>query len=136
MYCTLSQVLLVREKETAKLFALKIISKDYLNSFKEVEHTRSERNILENLTSLSHPFLMRMHHSFQTRTELYMVLDYHYGGDIATQLAKLQTMDENRVRFYAAEIVLGIEELHKRGIIYRCVIHIHTMIDHKCSIGI
>jgi len=34
-------------------------------------------------------------------------------------LAITPRFSEERARFYSAEIILGIEELHKRGVIYR-----------------
>lgn len=40
----------------------------------------AERNVL--LKSLKHPFLVRLHYSFQTSEKLYFVLDYVNGGEV------------------------------------------------------
>lgn len=40
----------------------------------------AERNVL--LKSLKHPFLVRLHYSFQTAEKLYFVLDYVNGGEV------------------------------------------------------
>lgn len=40
----------------------------------------AERNVL--LKSLKHPFLVRLHYSFQTPEKLYFVLDYVNGGEV------------------------------------------------------
>ncbi|ORX77097.1 kinase-like protein [Basidiobolus meristosporus CBS 931.73] len=115
----MGKVLLVREYATGKLLALKAISKEWVILHREVEHTKSERNILATVTSVQHPFLIRLHHSFQTNSQLFLVLDYYPGGDIATQLGKWHSFSPERSKFYAAEIVLGIQELHRLGIVYR-----------------
>ncbi|KAI1318056.1 hypothetical protein EDD11_007290 [Mortierella claussenii] len=115
----MGKVMLVREHKSKKLFALKAISKEWVILQREIEHTRSERDILANVAKISHPFLIKLRHSFQSNAQLFMVLDYYPGGDIATQLAKWHRFEPDRCLFYAAEIVLGIEELHRQGIVYR-----------------
>lgn len=50
---------------------------------------------------------------------LYFVMDYVNGGELFYHLQKDKRFTEERVRFYAAEIVLGLEYLHNQGIIYR-----------------
>ncbi|KAF9971474.1 hypothetical protein BGZ73_005592 [Actinomortierella ambigua] len=115
----MGKVILVREKQSRKLFALKIISKEWVILQREIEHTKSERNILAHVAKISHPFLIKLRHSFQDNAQLFMVLDFYPGGDIATQLAKFHKFEPPRCLFYTAEIVLGIEELHRLGIVYR-----------------
>lgn len=80
-------------------------------------HTRAERDILVLLRS--QPFLVNLHHVFQTSSQLFLVLDYYPGGDIATQLSLLSIFDQDRTRFYAAEIVHALGILHDHGIVYR-----------------
>ncbi|CAG8843144.1 27739_t:CDS:1, partial [Racocetra persica] len=106
-------VILSREKSTNRLYALKVISKEWVVFRQEVEHTRTERDILAIASRTSHPFLIRLRESFHDSNQLFLVLDYYPGGDIATQLAKWHRFDDARCLFYAAEIVLGIEELHR-----------------------
>ncbi len=45
--------------------------------------------------------------------------DFHPGGDLATQLARWGRLGRDRARFYAAEIVEGVDGLHAAGVIYR-----------------
>ena len=46
-------------------------------------------------------------------------MDFHPGGDLATQLSRWGRLGRDRARFYAAEIVEGVEGLHAAGVIYR-----------------
>ena len=41
------------------------------------------------------------------------------GGELFTHLRKAFKFNEDRAKFYAAELVLAIEYLHGKGIIYR-----------------
>jgi hypothetical protein len=44
---------------------------------------------------------------------LYFVMDYINGGELFHHLQKDKKFNDERVKFYAAEIVLGLEYLHK-----------------------
>ncbi|GBB84120.1 hypothetical protein RclHR1_10760002 [Rhizophagus clarus] len=115
----MGKVFLTRERRSNKLYALKAISKEWVVFRHEVEHTKTERDILASISTISHPFLIKLRESYQDVNQLFLVLDYYPGGDIATQLAKWHKFDDARCLFYAAEIILGIEELHRLGIVYR-----------------
>jgi len=82
----------------------------------KVEHTLAEKHILQRI---HHPFLVNLHYSFQTEDKLYFVLDYINGGELFFHLQKEKRFAEERVKFYAAEILLALEHLHANGIIYR-----------------
>lgn len=46
-------------------------------------------------------------------------MDFLNGGELFYHLRREQRFNEDRIRFYAAEIILALEYLHSRGIIYR-----------------
>jgi serum/glucocorticoid-regulated kinase 2 len=48
-----------------------------------------------------------------------LVLDYCPGGDLSLHLANRITFTEEETRFFVAELVLAIEHLHTKDIIYR-----------------
>merc|ERR1711988_230458 len=82
----------------------------------QVEHTKTERNVLE---TVSHPFIVTLHYAFQTPKKLYFVLEYCPGGELFFHLSRAGCFSEGRCRFYASEILLAIEYLHRLNIIYR-----------------
>jgi serine/threonine protein kinase len=75
-----------------------------------------ERTILE---KLNHPFIVKLHFAFQTPERLYFVIDFLNGGELFFHLRKEHRFNEDRTRFYASEILLALECLHKNGIVYR-----------------
>ncbi|EGG16926.1 protein serine/threonine kinase [Cavenderia fasciculata] len=110
------KVIQVRKKDTGEIFAMKVLSKKHIVEHNEVEHTLSERNILQ---KINHPFLVNLNYSFQTEDKLYFILDYINGGELFYHLQKEKKFSEDRVRYYGAEIVLALEHLHLSGVIYR-----------------
>jgi serine/threonine protein kinase len=62
---------------------------------------------------------MNLHYAFQTLDKLYLVMDFLNGGELFYHLRREQKFDESRIKYYAAEIILALECLHKEGIIYR-----------------
>jgi serine/threonine protein kinase len=110
------RVLLVRKRDTRKVYAMKILKKAVIAARGEIEHTRTERSVL---AKLDHPFLAKLHWSFQTEECLYFVMDFINGGELFHHLSIEKRFSEERARFYVAEIVSGMEYLHKAGVIYR-----------------
>lgn len=78
-----------------------------------------ERDILTTIAKVRHPFLVRLHYALQDPKQLFLAVDYHIGGDLATQLAKFVKFSSKRCLLYSAEILLGLQELHRLGILYR-----------------
>lgn len=110
------KVVQVRHKNTGDVYAMKILNKKNIYDRGEVEHTRTEKNIL---MRINHPFLMKLHYSFQAPDKLYLVMDFINGGELFYHLQSERKFSNDRARFYTAEIVLALEHLHKNGIIYR-----------------
>ncbi len=110
------RVRVVQHKTTKQLYALKYINKSKCIQMKAVENIISERKILEQIDC---NLIVNMRYAFQDEDNLFMVLDLMLGGDLRFHLDRLGTMPEEYVRFYAAEIALGLNYLHSLNIIHR-----------------
>lgn len=110
------KVLLVKKKDTGKVYAMKVLKKDVVAARGEVEHTRTEKSVM---SKLDHPFLAKLYWSFQTGEKLYFIMDFINGGELFFHLSREKKFTEDRTRFYSAEIISGVEYLHKAGVIYR-----------------
>lgn len=115
------KVMLVRHRHESggaegDVFAMKMLRKENVIKRNQVEHTKTERNVLE---AVSHPFIVTLHYAFQTPKKLYFVLEYCPGGELFFHLSRAGRFSEGRCRFYASEILLAIEYLHRLNIIYR-----------------
>jgi serine/threonine protein kinase SCH9 len=116
---TFGQVYQVRKKDTGRIYAMKVLSKKVIVQKKEVAHTIGERNILVRTAKTSSPFIVSLKFSFQTPTDLYLVTDYMSGGELFWHLQREGKFSEERAKFYIAELVLALENLHSKGIVYR-----------------
>eukprot|EP01062_Namystynia_karyoxenos_P022615 TRINITY_DN18686_c0_g1_i1.p1 TRINITY_DN18686_c0_g1~~TRINITY_DN18686_c0_g1_i1.p1 ORF type:complete len:527 (+),score=218.75 TRINITY_DN18686_c0_g1_i1:118-1581(+) len=107
------KVIKVKKKEDGQLYALKIMRKDAITKPREV---MSERAVLQ---QVDHPFVVRLINAFQTPSKLCLVLSYLPGGDMKHHLRQGTLFPEEKARFYAAEVLLALDDLHKQNIIYR-----------------
>ena len=81
------RVHLVRSKHNSRSYAVKVLSKDRVVKMKQVEHTNSEREMLERVR---HPFLVNLWGTFKCSKNLYMVMDFVAGGELFSLLRKSQ----------------------------------------------
>lgn len=110
------KVVQVRKISDGKVYAMKILKKEMVVKRKQYDHTLSERRILE---SINHPFIVSLRYAFQSELKLYMVFEFFNGGELYHYLSEGGRFTEERARFYCAEIILGLDYLHQRGIVYR-----------------
>ena len=97
---------------------MKMLAKTTTIERGQENHVKSERSLLSLASELS-DWVVRLHYSFQDRDFLYFALDYMPGGDLLGLLIKMDIFPENFARFYFAEMVMAIEEVHKLGMIHR-----------------
>ncbi|KAJ3361552.1 Serine/threonine kinase [Allomyces arbusculus] len=112
------KVMLAEEKHSKKLYAIKVLKKEFVIENDEVESTRSEKRILLTANRARHPFLINLYACMQTATRLYFVMEYVSGGDLMLHIQR-QQFSERRAKFYAAEVLLALEFLHQNNIVYR-----------------
>eukprot|EP00164_Ancoracysta_twista_P003621 GFYU01004850.1.p1 GENE.GFYU01004850.1~~GFYU01004850.1.p1 ORF type:complete len:283 (-),score=80.49 GFYU01004850.1:5-853(-) len=77
---------------------------------------RTERNIL---TQMDHPFIVSLHFAFQSKSKLFLVMDFLNGGPLFNHLCLEKMLSEKEAKFFIAEMVLAIDHLHKMKIIHR-----------------
>ncbi|CAN6721573.1 unnamed protein product [Malus baccata var. baccata] len=110
------EVRLCRAKGTGEIYAMKKLKKSEMLSRGQVEHVRSERNLLAEVDSR---FIVQLHYSFQDSDFLYLIMEYLPGGDIMTLLMREDTLSEDVARFYIAESILAIYSIHQHNYIHR-----------------
>ena len=120
------EVFLVKRRSDSELFAMKVLRKDVIMGQNLVKYAMTERNVL---SYIKHPFIVSLEAAFQTSTSLFLILNYCPGGDLGWHLAREKRFSEHRARIYAAEVLLALEELHQRDIIFRDLKPDNVVID-------
>ena len=110
------EVYLVQKINTKEKFAMKVLRKERIMGQNLLKYAIAERNVL----SLSnHPFIVKLNFAFQTSTKLFLILEYCPNGDLAKHLLFEKRFSEERAKFYICEVLLALENLHQRDIIFR-----------------
>ncbi|KAK4523374.1 hypothetical protein GAYE_PCTG52G1268 [Galdieria yellowstonensis] len=103
------------DKESGEKVALKIIKKDSFKA-KELEHLQREVEILR---SMQHPNIVQTYDIFETKTRIYIILEFMEGGELFNAIATAGHFSESDARDIMKEILHGVGYLHQRGIVHR-----------------
>jgi 3-phosphoinositide dependent protein kinase-1 len=111
-----SHVVLARHKTTGEEVALKVVDKKYVVRHNVINYIRSERALL---ASINYEGFINLKYTFQDVYSLYMALEYCPNGELYDQIRLKGRLTEADTRFYAAEIVLMLEQLRRANIVHR-----------------
>lgn len=138
----------MRHRSEGGLFAMKVLRKAHMSAKNQAVHALSERNALA-AAAASTSWIVRLHWSFQDDSALFLVMDlcsgYVYAsihnpgllrplsdpshtpppppsnprGDFMSLLIREDVLPEAAMRFYAAEAICALEEVHALGFVHR-----------------
>jgi len=108
----------ITKKDTGELFALKRLGKQAILSSGDgyLESVWTERRIMSLCKS---PFLCHLIYAFQTNRELFLVMPFCQGGDLRYHMREHGPLSEDHARFYAAELLCGLADLHAKRVVFR-----------------
>lgn len=84
------KVMLAETKRSRRLYAIKVLKKEFIIENDEVESIRSEKRVFLIANRERHPFLTNLHACFQTETRVYFVMEYISGGDLMLHIQRGQ----------------------------------------------
>ncbi|GLG97825.1 cAMP-dependent protein kinase catalytic subunit 1 [Gryllus bimaculatus] len=120
------RVFLVRNKRQGTYHALKVLDKGQIYKMKQIEHTLNEKRIL---LTIRFPFIIWMDFFFKDNSNLYFAMPFVSGGEMFTHLRKFGKFPEEQAKFYASQVVLGLEFLHNVDVVYRDLKPENILID-------
>lgn len=112
-------VFLAKKKATGDYYAIKVLKKADMIAKNQITNVKAERMIL--MKQAESPFVAKLYFTFQSKENLYLVMEYLNGGDCAALIKSLGSLPEEWTKNYIAEVVLGLEYLHQRGVVHRYV---------------
>ena len=120
-------VYLARKKLTGDYFAIKALRKSDMIAKNQVMNVKSERAIM--MFQSDKPYVAKLFATFQNKDNLFLVMEYLPGGDLATLIKMMGTLPDEWVRQYLAEIIIGVEDMHQNGIIHHDLKPDNLLID-------
>lgn len=106
-------------RATGKMYACKKLEKKRIKKRKGEAMVLIEKQILQKINSR---FVVNLAYAYETKDALCLVLTIMNGGDLKFHIYNMggdPGLDIQRARFYAAEVVCGLDHLHQQGIVYR-----------------
>ena len=106
---TFSRVRIARHKASGKYLALKILKKAEIIRLKQVDHTMSEKAILQ---KINHPMIITLYGTSQDDLHLCMYMEFVSGGELFSHLRRAGRFTNDTGKFFAASIILAMQHLH------------------------
>ncbi|KAH7842532.1 hypothetical protein Vadar_006465 [Vaccinium darrowii] len=119
--------------DSGELLAVKQVSIAANSASKEktqahIRELEEEVNLLKNL---SHPNIVRYLGTAREEESLNILLEFVPGGSISSLLGKFGSFPESVIRMYTKQLLLGLEYLHKNGIMHRDIKGANILVDNK-----
>ncbi|KAJ1367795.1 G protein-coupled receptor kinase 2 [Parelaphostrongylus tenuis] len=119
-----------RKADTGKMYAMKCLDKKRIK-MKQGETLALNERIMLSLVSTGQdcPFIVCMTYAFQSSDKLCFILDLMNGGDLHYHLSQHGVFTEAEMLFYASEVILGLEHMHNRFVVYRDLKPANILLD-------
>ena len=113
--------------KTDYYLAMKQLSKAEIFKKNFITNIFYERDILNILYNVH---IVNLYLTFQDDDYLYMIMDYLEGGDLRKHM-KAKIFNIRQIKFVAACVIIGLEYIHRKGIIHRDIKPENLIFDDK-----
>lgn len=122
-------VLKVQREDDKLFYAMKVLEKQQIIKENAIQQCKDEAAIQQ--MAGEHPFIVKTHEYWQSRRNLYIVLDYVPFGELFTLWTFHGAFPEKLVQIYVAEMAMVLSYLHNNGVIYRDVKMENILLDDR-----
>ncbi|KAL0005917.1 hypothetical protein SO802_013478 [Lithocarpus litseifolius] len=119
--------------DSGELLAVKqvLIAENSASKEKAQAHIRELEEEVKLLKNLSHPNIVRYLGTVREEETLNILLEFVPGGSISSLLGKFGSFPEAVIRTYTKQLLLGLEYLHRNGIMHRDIKGANILVDNK-----
>ena len=124
---------LVRNKKNKQLYAIKALDLEQIKKEKLEICVELEKNVL---LKTDHPFIMKMVKYLKNENYIFFINEYIKGKELWDVIRDIGLLNKEQTQFYIASMLLAINYLHKKKIIYRDIKPENVMVNSKGYIKI
>ena len=124
---------LVRNKKNKQLYAIKALDLEQIKKEKLEVCVELEKNVL---LKIDHPFIMKMVKYLKNDNYIFFINEYIKGKELWDVIRDIGLLNKEQTQFYSASILLAINYLHKKKIIYRDIKPENVMVTSRGYIKI
>ncbi|KAK7332978.1 hypothetical protein VNO80_29738 [Phaseolus coccineus] len=119
--------------DSGELLAVKqvLIAANSASKEKAQAHIKELEEEVKLLKDLSHPNIVRYLGTVREDDTLNILLEFVPGGSISSLLGKFGAFPEAVIRTYTKQLLIGLEYLHKNGIMHRDIKGANILVDNK-----
>ncbi|AEY95735.1 FACR218Wp [Eremothecium gossypii FDAG1] len=120
-------VYLAYKRITGEYFAIKVLRKSDMIAKNQVTNVKSERVIM--MVQSEKPYVAKLYATFQNKENLFLVMEYLSGGDLATLIKMMGNLPDKWAKQYITEVIIGVDDMHMSGIIHHDLKPDNLLID-------
>ena len=130
---TFGNVNLVRNKKNKQFYAIKALDLEQIKKENLESCVELEKNVL---LKMDHPFIMKMVKYLKDENYIFFINEYIKGKELWDVIRDIGLLNKEQTQFYVASMLLAINHLHKKKIIYRDIKPENVMVSVKGYIKI
>lgn len=109
-------VFLVSSTKNSYNYAIKSISKPKVIKESLQENLDLEKKVL---LQIDHPFIMKLVKTLKDESNIYFLLELIHGKELFDVIRDIGMLNHDETKFYAAMMMLAVDFLHSKNIVYR-----------------
>jgi len=118
---------------TQEKVAVKILEKARIADVADVHRVAREIHILK---IVHHSHVVQLYEIIETPDQLYLIMEYCSGGELFDHIVANGRIEEHEVCRFLHQIVAGIEQLHRLGVVHRDLKPENLLLDEHSDIKV
>lgn len=119
--------------ETGEEVAIKVLDKEKIQKQNMGNQIKREISIMK---MVRHRFVVCMHEVLASKSKIFIVLELVTGGELFDRIVKEGRFPEEKARFYAQQLVEGVDYCHSLGICHRDLKPENLLLDENGNLKI
>ncbi|KAG9309519.1 Pkinase-domain-containing protein [Chiua virens] len=137
------RVRIARHTKTGQYAAVKIVSKQHLNSTNIARPADTPEHMLLSIEReivimklIEHPNVMRLYDVWETSSELYLILEYVEGGELFDYLCTRGRLASPEALACFQQLIAAVDYCHRFGVAHRDLKPENVLMDHDGNIKV